>query len=442
MQYRSTTRRLATTCAAALSLALGIPTAGSARAAEPGVLTLWMNNDKGYQGVQKVAADYTRKTGIRVRVMPFNGSTGRFEDVNAPKQNGGANATHSTDAPGGFEAAMKAGQGPDIWIWPHDRLGGWVKAGWLAPLQPDTELRRDIVQVGWDAVTQGGSVWAYPMAVESVALIYNKDLLPAPPRSFEEIGSLHEKLKARGVRAIGWETASPYFSWPLLSAGGAYVFQRKLDGSYDATDTGISHPGAVVGANLLQQLIKSGTLPDGGMSYQDAEDAMKAGKQAMWITGPWAWESLNKAKVNYGVAVLPLVAGKAPRPFVGVLGAMITSSSPNKETANDFLRNHLLTREGLSAMNADKPIGVPASKAMFWSLYSDERIRTSMDTIYNGRPMPNNPEMTLFWKHLSTALHDINTAERTPKDALDVAAAAIRAELPAAPRAAVRPPRR
>lgn len=438
MKYRSTIRRLAAPCLLGLTALLPCT---AARAAEPGVLTLWMNNDKGYHGVQKVAAEYTRKTGIRVRVMPFNGSTGRFEDVNAPKAAGGA-GTHSTDAPGGFEAAMKAGQGPDIWIWPHDRLGDWVKAGWLAPLQPESELRRDIVQVGWDAVTQGGAVWAYPIAVESVALVYNKDLVPTPPRSFEEMLPLHEKLKARGVRAIGWETASPYFSWPLLSAGGAYVFQRKIDGSYDTTDTGINHPGAVVGGNLLQQMIKAGVVPEGGMSYQDAEEAMKAGKQAMWITGPWAWESLSKAKVNYGVAVLPLVGGKAPRPFVGVLGAMITSSSPNKETANDFLKNHLLAREGLTAVNADKPIGVPASKAMFWSLYSDERIRTSMDTIYNGRPMPNNPEMTFFWKHLSTALHDINTVERTAKDALDMAAAAVRADLPAASKAPARPPRK
>jgi len=86
-------------------------------------------------------------------------------------------------------------------------------------------------------------------------------------------------------------------------------------------------------------------------------------------------------------------------------------------------------------MNADKPIGVPASKAMFWTMYSDEKIRTSMDTIYNGRPMPNNPEMTLFWKHFSTALADINTGDKTSKEALDQAAASIRGSLPPAAKA-------
>ena len=415
----------------AVATALALLCAAHAHAA--GTLTVWINSDKGYRGLQKVAEQYARETGTTVRVMPFNSGTGRFEEVGAAKASAGGES-HSIDAPAAFEAAMRAGQGPDIWIWPHDRLGSWVKAGWIAPVQASGEFRRDIVQVAWDAFTIGGQAYAYPIAVESVALVYNKDLLPTPPKTFEELVALHQRLKARGKRAIGWETASPYFTWPMLSAGGGYVFQRKIDGTYDPSDTGISHAGAVAGGNTLVQLIRAGVLPEGGMSYQEAEEGMTSGQQAMWITGPWAWESLARAKVNYGVAMLPTVAGKAPKPFVGVLGAMITHDSANKAAAHDFLRHHLLRREGLAAMNADKPIGVPASKAMFWTLYSDEKIRTSMDTIYNGRPMPNNPEMSLFWKNFSTALTEINNLEKAPKDALDQAALAIRSALPPAAR--------
>jgi maltose/maltodextrin transport system substrate-binding protein len=49
--------------------------------------------------------------------------------------------------------------------------------------------------------------------------------------------------------------------------------------------------------------------------------------------------------------------------------------------------------------------------------------------------MPNNPEMTLFWKHFSAALGDINADERSPKEAFDNAAAAIRGALPAVTKA-------
>jgi len=387
--------------AAALCLGLALP----AQAWEKGRLTIWVNADKGHNGLQKVADEFTRQTGVKVKVEHFDNAVGQFEEA---------------------MSAANMGRGPDIWIWPHDRLGDWIKRGWIAPISPDAALKHDIVQVAWDGFTQAGKTWGYPLSVEAIALLYNKDLVPEPPKTFEEIIPLHYKLRTRGVRAIGWETASPYFTWPLFAAGGAYVFQRKIDGSYDARDTGINHPGAVRGAEFVLQLMKAGVIPDGGQSYQEAEDDMKSGRQAMWITGPWAWESLAKAKINYGVAVLPTLGGKPARPFVGVLGAMLTQGSPNKSLATAFLEQHLLKPAGLAAMNRDKPLGVPASKAMFWTLYSDPRIRTSMDAIYAGRAMPSNTEMTLFWQHLSAALKDIEENQRPPREALDAAAAQIR----------------
>jgi maltose/maltodextrin transport system substrate-binding protein len=374
----------------------------SAQAWEKGKLTIWINADKGYNGLQKVADEYTKKTGVPVKVEHFDNAVGKFEE------------------------AMNAGNGPDIWVWPHDRLGDWIKRGWVAPITPDQALRQDIVQVAWDGFTQGGKTWGYPLSVEAIALVYNKDLVPEPPKTFEEIIPLHRKLKTQGKRAIGWETASPYFTWPLLSAGGAYVFQRKIDGSYDPRDTGINHAGAVRGGEFIVQLMKTGVIPEGGMSYQEAEEGMTSGKQAMWITGPWAWESLTKAKINYGVALLPTLNGKPARPFVGVLGAMVTQPSPNKAQATAFLEQYLLKSSGLAEMNRDKPLGVPASKTMFWTLYSDPRIRTSMDSIYAGRPMPSNNEMTLFWQHFTTALKEIEENNRPPREALDAAAVQIR----------------
>ncbi len=105
---------------------------------------------------------------------------------------------------------------------------------------------------------------------------------------------------------------------------------------------------------------------------------------------------------------------------------MLTQGSPNKDAAVQFLEQHLLKASGLTAMNKDKPLGVPASKSMFWTLYSDARIRTSMDAIYGGRPMPSNSEMTLFWTHLGTALADVVSKERTPREARPTASAAYR----------------
>jgi len=386
-----------------LSLSLSTLWPGCAAAYEKDTLTLWCGSDKGYAGLEKLGQEYTARTGIKVVVRHFD------------------------DAVAAFEEAMKAGgaDAPDIWIWAHDRLGDWAKRGWVSPIEPSQDLRADIVQVGWDAFTLNGKVWGYPLSVEAVALVYNKALLPSPPKAFEDLPAIDQQLKAKGVRAIGWETGSAYFSWPLLAANGAYVFQRRIDGSYEPRDTGINHPGAVQGADFLAKMITGGVLPQGGMRYADAETAMQTGRQAMWITGPWAWEGLRAKKIDFGVVPLPTLGGKPARPFVGVLGAMLVHGSPNQKRAADFIEHTLLPKPGLTTLNAAKPIGVPASKAMFWSLYSDPNMRASMEAIYAGRPMPSNAEMTLFWQHLTAALQAINTGSKPPRQALDDAAMAI-----------------
>jgi maltose/maltodextrin transport system substrate-binding protein len=376
---------------------IGALSATPALAWEKGKLLIWVNNDKGYKGLQKVGDEFTRKTGIKVKVeTPDN----------------------ATDA---FAAAMAKGNGPDIWIWPHDRIGDWVKSGYITPIDASPALKTSIVQVAWDGFTSQGKIWGYPIAVEAISLIYNKDLVPTPPRSYEEFVAIQEKLKPQGIRAVGWETQSPYFTWPMLAANGGYPFERDLLGNYQPKNTGINHPGAIKGAEILVKLIKAGVVVP-NLSYADAETAMKEKKQAMWINGPWAWDSLTKAGIRFGIAPLPTVADQPARPFVGVLGAMLTKGSPNRDSARDFIENYLLQPEGIKTVNADKPIGVPASKNIFWDFYSDTQIRQAMEGIFAGKPMPNNPEMQFFWKNLSKALQETTTGSKKPKDALDEAA--------------------
>jgi maltose/maltodextrin transport system substrate-binding protein len=141
-------------------------------------ITIWINGDKGYNGIQKVGDEFARKTGITVKVE------------------------HPDDAPNQFQQAALAGGGPDIWIWPHDRIGDWIKMGLLSPIQPSADLKRNVVSVAWDAFTVDGKVWGYPMSVEAIGLIYNKALIKTAPKTFEEIPALDAQLAKRGAKAI------------------------------------------------------------------------------------------------------------------------------------------------------------------------------------------------------------------------------------------------
>lgn len=374
-----------------------------AMAAEKGSLLIWINGDKGYEGIAKIAQKFTKDTGIAVKVE------------------------HPEDAIAKFEQAAAAGKGPDIWMWPHDRAGSWISAGLITPVTPSKKTVASIDPLAWKAWNIGGKTWGYPISIEAVALLYNKDLVPTAPKTWEEVIALDKALSPKGKRAIMWPMTEIYYSYGLFSAGGGYAFKRNDDGTYDPKSTGMDSPGAIRGMETIMALIKAGVMPKTA-SYAEAEAAMNEGRVAMTINGPWAWNNLKKSKINFGVAPFPKVDGKQGGAFVGVLGAMVSTASPNKETANEFLENYLLSQEGLKAMHAHVPLGVPANKAFYNELKSDPLIAGTMAAAQAGSPMPNNPEMTRFWSAMQAALQNITQGRESVKDGLARAAKRIRGE--------------
>ena len=389
--------------AAAAALALGSALGGSAFASEPGKLLIWINGDKGYNGLQKIGDEFAKKTGVQVTVE------------------------HPEDAPGKFQQAAAAGKGPDIWIWPHDRIGEWIAGGLLQPLTPSKKVRDDIDPLAWKAFNVGGKTWGYPISIEAVSLVYNKALVKTPPKSFEEVMALDKQLAKDGKKAILWDYTNTYFTWPLLAANGGYAFKLKPDGTYDPADTGVNNAGAVKGGELLNKLIREKYMPEGS-GYAEMEAAMAQGKVAMMINGPWSWDNLKKANIDFAVAKIPTVGGKKAAPFVGVLGAMLNKSTPNKDVAVEFIENYMLSTKGLKMINDDVPLGTPASKTLFAELKSDPKIQATMASAQDGSPMPNNPEMGRFWSAMVSALGNIMDGRQSPKEALDGAAKRILAK--------------
>jgi len=373
-----------------------------AHAAEPGKLLVWINGDKGYKGLAKVGEEFAKKTGVEVTVE------------------------HPEDAPGKFQQAAAAGKGPDIWIWAHDRLGEWVGAGLLQPVTPSKKALADLDPLALKAFNIGGKQWGYPLSIEAVALVYNKALVKTPPKTFDEVIALDKKLSADGKKAILWDYNNTFFSWPLLAANGGYAFKLKPDGNYDATSTGVNDAGALKGAELIAKMVKDGVMPKGA-GYADMESGFAQGKIAMMINGPWSWDNAKKANVDFGVAKIPMVAGKKAAPFVGVLGAMISKASPNKDVAVEFLESAVLSPAGLKTINDDVPLGTPASKAFYAQLKDNPNIQVTMASAQDGAPMPNNPEMGRFWSSMASALQNMTEGRQTPKEALDAAAKRITA---------------
>ncbi|EJL92555.1 maltose-binding periplasmic protein [Pantoea sp. GM01] len=344
---------------------------------EEGKLVIWINGDKGYNGLAEVGKKFEQETGIKVTVEHPDKMEEKYPQVAA------------------------TGDGPDIIFWAHDRFGGYAQSGLLAEISPDANFQQKIFPFTWDAVRFNGKLIGYPISVESLSLIYNKDLLPEPPKNWEEIAALDKKMRAQGKSAMMFNLQEPYFTWPLLAAGGAYAFKLN-DGRYDVKDTGVDNAGAKAGMSFLVDQVKAKTL-NADTDYSIAEAAFNKGQTAMTINGPWAWSNIDKSKINYGVTLLPTLNGKPSKTFVGVLSAGINAASPNKELAKEFLENYLLTDSGLDAVNRDKPLGAVALKSFQQTLEKDERIAATMNNARNGDIMPNIPQMAAFWYAMRTA---------------------------------------
>jgi len=371
----------------------------SAPAWEDGSLLVWINGDKAYDGIEVVGKRFTEASGVPVVVE------------------------HPEGAPDKFFQAARTGKGPDIMIWAHDRLGEWADMGLLRPIEVDSDFFESIFPKAWDAFRHKGRLWAYPISMETTGLIFNKKLIRESdvPTSLDGIRALAKTLPD-GVAPLLWDYNNSYFTWGILGATGAEIFGRTPDGGYDTSSVGVADERVIAAGETLAGLIRDGVLPS-SLSYSVSESRMNSGECAMFVSGPFAWSNLEKSGIDFGVTLIPGMDGKPAKPFVGVLGAMINRSSPNRWLAEEFLTRWLITREGLKEMDSRVPLGVPALKSLYEELAGDERIAGTMKNVEVGTLMPNIPQMGLFWSAMESAMSLMTSGQDTPRGALENARA-------------------
>ena len=395
-------RRFQQALLGAAACMLGTP--GRVRAASAGPLVVWFTVE-GAKAMRRIGERFAADTGVEVVVETPD------------------------DGPSKFQQASAGGKGPDLYIYAHDRIGEWIAGGLIHAVLPSQRLRDDIDPLAWRGFTSRGRLWGYPYAIEAVTLIYNKALVSQPPRNFDEVFALDATLRPQGRRAILWDYTNNYFSWPLMAAHGGYAFRQRSDGSYDARDVGVANAGALVGAQLIDRLLREGLMP-AGSGYPDMEAAMAQGRVAMMINGPWAWVNLKRVGIDFGVARIPAVAGRPAAPFVGIKGVLVNRATKQRELATEFVENYLLAPDGLRAIDRAEPIGAPASQAYYRELAGDpqkgDKVAGIMASARDGVPTPSIPEMGRFWAAMKSSLTNLTEGRQSPQQALDAAARRLR----------------
>ena len=368
-----------------------------------GELLIWVDGDRG-RALESIAQRFDDHFGLKVTV---------------------ATPTQITDS---FPIAAQAGKGPDIVIWAHDKIGEWADGGLIAPVEVSGEFADKFFPKARQAVLHKNRTWGYPIALETITLIYNRKLLDGPPPTeLSQLQSVNQEIKKKhpGVTTILWDYKSAYYSWGILASAGGYVYGREGT-NYDLKNVGVATSGAVDGLAEIIALVQAGILPK-SISYSAVEELMGGYKLAMMISGPWAWSNLVQRGIDFGLAPMPGVDGKPGHPFVGVMVAYVNRSSPNHDLVKEFVEGYLLTAEGLIALNSGKPIGIPALIPVYNSIAKDNaRLQQLKTCVDYGEVMPNVPQMGRFFSAVGAALQIATAGRASAQAALQEAEANMR----------------
>lgn len=345
-------------------------------------ITIWTDIER-KPALDPVAAQFTKDTGVEVKIV-----TKDFSTVDQD-----------------FITQVPTGKGPDIIVSPHDKLGSYVAAGVVAPIELG-DVTSKLQDVAVQAVTYDGKVYGMPYSIENIALLRNTDLVKDAAASYDDVIAAGKAAGAKYPLLLGLspEQGDPYHMYPLQTSFGSQVFAQNADGSYDATKLVI---GDTAGTDFAKWLGTQGMKGTGVFNANIDGDKAKQfflDKQgAFYITGPWNIPDIKKAGIKYSIDPLPSAGGKAAQPFLGVNAFFLSSKSTNALAATNFIVNYL--SEESVQLELYKIGGRPPALTSAYEKASaeDPDIKAFGDIGANGVPMPSIPQMGSVWSDWGNA---------------------------------------
>lgn len=316
-----------------------------------------------------------------------------------------------------------AGIGPDVFAIPHDMIGDNVSGGFIRAIDNKSYIENNFVDAGVKAsLYTDGNYYGYPTGLETYALFYNKDILPNPPTTWEEViafAGTYNDPKANKY-AIVWETGNAYFDYFFFSAFGSELFGPNGD---DPKQHNINAENTVKGLEYFGSLRSILDVPAGDMSGDFCNSSFEAGLAAMYIVGPWKIEDFKKSGVNFGVTTLPKFPGQSepPTSFSGIRMMVVSEFTEHPAEAEAFLE--FLTSKEMLLKRFEMTSQIPPRNDI---TVSDEYVNGIIAQAAYAFAMPKIPAMGEYW----STMGNVYTAVWNGGDAkteLDAAAVVMEA---------------
>jgi multiple sugar transport system substrate-binding protein len=280
----------------------------NSNATATGPLTVWVRGSgDSLKAYQKIFAAFTAATGIKVN--PY---------------------MTLTDFETKLSAAASAHRLPDVVLDDAAQLGSFETQGIIQPIDRSAIAGSDqVVSTAWkSAVDLSGTTYAVPFSAQANLLFVRKDWLdklhlPVPvtwaqmeadAKAFtNDDPDGNGKNDTYGLDVPG-STTRGYISWwwssMLWQAGGDYV-KNDGNGKYTAA---LDTPAAITAASEFETLACTDKVTQPGMLNDDTTAANKAfqtGVAGMYLTGPYAFATMDASAVKGKYIVIAPPVGPA-----------------------------------------------------------------------------------------------------------------------------------
>ncbi len=324
----------------------------------------------------------------------------------------------------------------------------FVKAGYLADVSDriTDKMKSDVFKSAWDVVSIDGKMYGLPWLLDQKYFFYNKQILQQagfnePPKTWEELIDQAKVIKEKGLveYPIVWSWAQAeavICDWVTLLYGNGGTFLDKDGKPAFNNDAGVQT------LTWMLQTIEDGYTNPASVSYleEDVRNVFSQGKAAFALNWNYMFDLANFNKEEsqvtgqVGVALIPVFKKGAEMGIVsssinGSMGFSVAAKSPNVEAGWKFIE--YLTSE-------DVQLRYSAHMLPMWqTLFQGDNLKklesagpaaAVMASAFSAQfPYANVRPRAAFYpegsKALQLAIQLALTKQKTPKEALDEAAA-------------------
>lgn len=312
--------------------------------------------------------------------------------------------------------AVPNGNGPDLFLYAHDRVGDWAARGILEPIEfwVDLPLVERFFPRTLDALVYRGALYGLPLAFKTLALFRDTTLVPSAPETTAELEATVRALRTRDpkIQGIAWELDSLYFHAPWLHGFGGSVYVDEHD------TLALDRPEAAASLAFVRRWQREHIIPEEATSAL-ITSLFRARSLAFAVNGPWFRGELE-GHDGWAVSPLPTISetGRKAAPFLGVEAAMISAKGPRRRLAFELAL--ALTSDDLAPLRWKEGGQLPANKG----IYGDPAVEADpIASAFRGQvdatvAMSNRPHMRQVWSPVKRALSKAIVGGADPRAAL------------------------